>query len=55
MSFYIVGLQPEQTPTIRDIRAAFFNPEKPPAVTLVGIDRLSMEGLLVEIEGMAAL
>lgn len=55
VSFYIVGLQPEQTPTIRDIRAAFFNPEKPPAVTLVGIDRLSMEGLLVEIEGMAAL
>lgn len=55
VNFYIVGLQPAQTPKIRDIRAAFFNPEKPPAVTLVGIERLSMEGLLVEIEGVAAL
>ena len=55
VNFYIVGLQPAQTPKIRDIRAAYFSAEKPPAVTLVGIERLSMDGLLVEIEGIAAL
>ena len=55
VNFYIVGLDPAQTPKIRDIRATWFNAEKPPAVTLVGIERLSMDGLLVEIEGMAAL
>lgn len=55
VNVYIVGLQPTQTPKIRDIRAAYFNAEKPPAVTLVGIERLSMDGLLVEIEGIAAL
>ena len=55
VNFYIVGLDPAQTPKIRDIRATWFGAEKPPAVTLVGIERLSMDGLLVEIEGMAAL
>lgn len=55
VNFYIVGLDPAQTPKIRDIRATWFSAEKPPAVTLVGIERLSMDGLLVEIEGMAAL
>lgn len=55
VNVYIVGLQPAQTPKIRDIRAAYFNAEKPPALTLVGIERLSMDGLLVEIEGIAAL
>lgn len=55
VNFYIVGLQPAQTPKIRDIRAIYFSAEKPPAVTLVGIERLSMDGLLVEIEGIAAL
>lgn len=55
VNVYIVGLQAAQTPKIRDIRAAYFNAEKPPAVTLVGIERLSMDGLLVEIEGIAAL
>ena len=54
VNFYIVGLQPAQTPKIRDIRAAYFSADKPPAVTLVGIERLSMDGLLVEIEGIAA-
>ncbi|ATE59449.1 RidA family protein [Thauera sinica] len=54
VNFYIVGLQPAQTPRIRDIRAAYFDAGKPPAVTLVGIERLSMDGLLVEIEGIAA-
>jgi enamine deaminase RidA (YjgF/YER057c/UK114 family) len=54
VNFYIVGLKPEQTPHIRDIRAAYFSADKPPAVTLVGIERLSIDGLLVEIEAIAA-
>jgi enamine deaminase RidA (YjgF/YER057c/UK114 family) len=54
VNFYIVGLEPSQTLRIRDIRAAYFDTERPPAVTLVGIERLSIDGLLVEIEAVAA-
>jgi enamine deaminase RidA (YjgF/YER057c/UK114 family) len=54
VNFYIVGLEPSQTLRIRDIRAAYFDTERPPAVTLVGIERLSIDGLLVEIEAIAA-
>ncbi|WP_432558327.1 RidA family protein [Granulicoccus sp. GXG6511] len=54
VNVYIVDLDPSQTAAIRDIRAEYFDAEQPPAVTLVGIDRLSMDGLLVEIEAVAA-
>lgn len=54
VTIYVVGLEPEQTASIRDIRSEFFDCTEPPAVTVVGIDRLSMDGLLVEIEAIAA-
>ena len=53
VNVYIVDLDPGQTAMIRDIRAEYFDAEQPPAVTLVGIDRLSMDGLLVEISDVA--
>lgn len=54
VNVFVVDLEPSQTPAIRDIRATYFNVDNPPALTLVGIDKLSMDGLLVEIEAIAA-
>ncbi|ENO80898.1 endoribonuclease L-PSP [Thauera sp. 27] len=50
----MVGLQPAQTTRIREIRSAYFHPERPPAVTLLGIERLAFEGLVVEVDVVAA-
>ena len=54
VTIYVVGLEPEQTARIRDIRSAYFDPERPPAVTLLGIERLAFPGLRVEIDIIAA-
>ncbi len=54
VTIYVVGLQPEQTARIREIRSAYFDPESPPAVTLLGIERLAFPGLRVEIDIIAA-
>ncbi|HNS93569.1 RidA family protein [Thauera sp.] len=54
VTIYVVGLQPAQTTRIREIRSAYFHPERPPAVTLLGIERLAFEGLVVEVDVIAA-
>ncbi len=54
VTIYVVGLQPEHTTRIREIRSAYFDPERPPAVTLLGIERLAFPGLRVEIDIIAA-
>lgn len=54
MTIYVVDLQPEQTARIREIRSAYFDPESPPAVTLLSIERLAFPGLRVEIDIIAA-
>ncbi|HRP23599.1 MAG TPA: RidA family protein [Thauera sp.] len=54
VNIYVVDLRPEQLARIREIRSAYFDAERPPAVTLLGVDRLAFEGLKVEIEVIAA-
>lgn len=54
VTIYVVGLRPAQTTRIREIRSAWFHPERPPAVTLLGIERLAFEGLVVEVDVIAA-
>lgn len=54
VTLYVVGLKPEQTARIREIRSAYFDQERPPAVTLLGIERLAFPGLRVEIDIIAA-
>jgi enamine deaminase RidA (YjgF/YER057c/UK114 family) len=44
----------EHTARIREIRSAWFDAETPPAVSLLGVERLAFDGLRVEIEAMAA-
>ena len=54
VTIYVVGLRPEDTTRIREIRSAYFDTERPPAVTLLGIERLAFPGLRVEIDIIAA-
>lgn len=54
VNIYVTDLRPENTARIREIRSAYFDAEKPPAVSLLGIERLAFAGLRVEIEATAA-
>jgi enamine deaminase RidA (YjgF/YER057c/UK114 family) len=52
---YVVNYKPADYPIIREARAGIFEEKNPPASTLVGVQALAMEGLLIEIEAIAAL
>ena len=39
---------------MREVRAFIFGRDNPPASTLVGVQALAVEGLLIEIEALAA-
>ena len=54
VNIYVTDLRPQNTARIREIRSAYFDAEKPPAVSLLGIERLAFAGLRVEIEATAA-
>lgn len=54
MTYYVVNYKPEQLPVIRQVRNQFLTlPERRPASTLVGVQSLFEEGVLVEIEAVA--
>jgi enamine deaminase RidA (YjgF/YER057c/UK114 family) len=53
MSIFVVGLKPEQVPSIREIRAQYVNMSNPPASTLVGVTALVGPDWLIEIEAVA--
>ena len=52
---YMVGMTPEAVTAYREVRTRFLDPKKMPASTLVGVDRLVHEDLLLEVEVVAAL
>ncbi len=52
---YIVNYTPAARQTLNEIRAKYFNPQNPPASTLIGVSALALPGLLIEIEAIAAL
>ncbi len=51
---YIVNYKSSDYGALRETRASLF-PNHPPASTLIGVQALAFEGLLVEIEAVAAL
>ncbi len=55
MNTYIVNYKPEDYAALREARGALFAGGNPPASTLVGVTALAVEGLLVEMEAIAAL
>ena len=52
---YVVNLNADALPIIREVRGQYFPAENPPASTLVGVTALAMEGLLIEVEVVAVL
>ena len=50
---YVVNLQPEHVPIIREVRSRYVSAEHPPASTLVGVSALVGADWLIEIEATA--
>lgn len=53
MTTYIVNYTPELRPTLAAVRAEFLPAKNPPASTLVGVQALALDGLMIEIEAIA--
>jgi enamine deaminase RidA (YjgF/YER057c/UK114 family) len=54
MNGYMVGMTPESVNLYREVRARHLDPKQLPASTLVGVERLVHEHLLLEVEVVAA-
>jgi len=55
LSFYVVGSGPEDVRMLGQVAGEFFPPTSPPAVTVVGVERLPLDSLLVSVDGIAVL
>jgi enamine deaminase RidA (YjgF/YER057c/UK114 family) len=55
MNTYIVQYKQSDYAAMREARAVLFPSGDPPASTLIGVHSLAVDGLLVEIEAVAAL
>jgi enamine deaminase RidA (YjgF/YER057c/UK114 family) len=53
MNIYVVGLQVEHVPVLREIRSRYIAADHPPASTLVGVSALVGPDWLIEIEVIA--
>ncbi len=53
MNTYVVNFKSADLPVIREVRSQFFPQENMPASTLVGVQALALDGLLIEIEAIA--
>jgi enamine deaminase RidA (YjgF/YER057c/UK114 family) len=53
LNTYIVNYTPANRAVIREVREQYVDKEHPPASTLVGVQALAVEGLLIEIEAVA--
>ena len=55
MNGYMVRMTPEAVTAYREVRTRFLDPKRMPASTLVGVDRLVHDDLLLEVEVVAVL
>lgn len=55
LNLYVVDYKPQDYAAIREVRTGFFPAGKPPASTLVGVAALALDGLLIEVEAIAAI
>jgi enamine deaminase RidA (YjgF/YER057c/UK114 family) len=53
MSYYIVGYRPEHLAPIREVRSEYLSRTQPPASTLVSVEALFQDGVLIEVEAIA--
>jgi enamine deaminase RidA (YjgF/YER057c/UK114 family) len=55
MNGYMVGMNPERVNVYREVRSHYLKAGELPASTLVGVERLVQDELLLEVEVVAAL
>lgn len=53
LTIYVVGYRPADLETVRQAGAAYFPARNPPVVTVLGVESLSREGLLIAVEATA--
>jgi len=53
MNYYIVGYRPEHLASIREVRSEYLSRTDPPASTLVAVEALFQDGVLIEVEAIA--
>lgn len=53
VTYFIVNYKPEDRATVVEVRSGYFNMQRLPASTLVGVAALAFPGLLIEIEAIA--
>ena len=52
-NIYIVDYKTDMIGLIREVRSQYLPQDKPPASTLIGVQALALEGLLIEVEAIA--
>jgi enamine deaminase RidA (YjgF/YER057c/UK114 family) len=53
LTYYIVGYRPELLAPIREVRSEYLSKTQPPASTLVGVEALFMDDVLIEVDAIA--
>ena len=53
VTYYIKNYNPQYLPLIREMRSKYFNKENPPSASLVGVQSLFLEDVLIEVEVVA--
>lgn len=53
LTYYIVGYRPDQLAPIREVRSEYLSKTHPPASTLVGVEALFLDDVLIEVEAIA--
>jgi enamine deaminase RidA (YjgF/YER057c/UK114 family) len=52
-TIYVVNLKPQDRTTISEVRSRYLSSARPPASTMIGVQSLVSEGLLLEVEAVA--
>ncbi len=55
LNYYVVGLDHDKVLALREVRASFIDKDHPPASTLVGVQALFRDEVMIEIEATAVL
>ncbi len=53
LNVYVVNYKPADRQAIVEVRNLFVSREQPPASTLIGVQALAADGLLIEVEAIA--
>jgi len=53
LTYYIVGYRPEHLAPIREIRSEYLSKTHPPSSTLIGVEALFQDDVLIEVDAIA--